>query len=270
MDTLVNIFSDIRKAIIVSLGLHILLLLILIIWKVTFDFSPPEYAEVAFIASTEQVQPAKTNQPVREESTPPEPKEQAPSPEQATTEQPENAVPVELPKRRMLEAEKPELTEREPDKLAPAQEGEKLPARRQSQDAKATEQPSNATGEKISPGAENLAFSGTKTTPNSEQVSGGTAQSQPYTIEGEAADRTVLKKVIPLYPENLQKEAVVKIRFSVLPDGRVGRMIPVQKDEPQLENITMDALKQWRFNPLSPSTKQRTVQGVITFRFELR
>jgi len=115
-----------------------------------------------------------------------------------------------------------------------------------------------------------MALSGAKTSPTSENISGGTAQTQPYTIEGEAADRTVLKKVIPKYPENLQKEAVVKIRFTVLPDGRVGQMIPVQKDDPRLETITMEALRQWRFNPLSQSTEQRSVQGVITFRYELK
>ncbi len=271
MNSFIDMFSDIRKATVLAVGFHLLLILLFFLWKINFNFNPPEYSEIAFIASTEQVQPAKTKETVKPQPSRAVPKQQAPTPKEATTETPENAVPVELPKRRMLEQEPPEIAERQADKLAPAQEGEKLPVRREMQNDQRVEvPPTSSTGEKISPGAQNLALSGAKTSPTSENISGGTAQTQPYTIEGEAADRTVLKKVIPEYPENLQKEAVVKIRFSVLPDGRVGQMIPVQKDAPQLENVTMEALRQWRFNPLSPSSEQRTVQGVITFRYELK
>lgn len=271
MDSFINIFSDIRKATALAVGLHLILALLLILWKINFDFNPPEYSEVAFIASTEQVQPAKTKETVTPQPSRAAPKRETPTPKEATTETPENAVPVDLPKRRMAEEESPEIAERKADKLAPAQQGEKLPVRRETQSEQRVEAPTTrSTGEKISPGAQNLALSGAKTSPTSENLSGGTAQMQPYTIEGEAADRTVLKKVIPDYPENLQKEAVVKIRFTVLPDGRVGQMIPVQKDDPRLENITMEALRQWRFNPLSQSTEQRSVKGVITFRYELK
>ena len=92
----------------------------------------------------------------------------------------------------------------------------------------------------------------------------------PYTITGDAANRTVLNQKIPQYPPGLQKEAVVRIRFTVLPDGRLGQMIPVQKGDPQLEEITLKALRQWRFNPLSPTAEQKNVTGIITFRYELQ
>ena len=92
----------------------------------------------------------------------------------------------------------------------------------------------------------------------------------PFKIEGEASQRSILHKVIPQYPQGLQSEAVVKVQFSVLADGTVGKMVPVIKGNATLENITLDALRQWRFNPLPANTPQREVEGIITFRYILR
>ena len=77
-------------------------------------------------------------------------------------------------------------------------------------------------------------------------------------------------QVLPEYPPGLQREAVVKIRFWVLPDGRVGTMIPVRKGDPKLEEITMKAIRQWRFNAIPASEEQRNVEGVITFVYKLQ
>jgi len=94
--------------------------------------------------------------------------------------------------------------------------------------------------------------------------------SLPYAIEGAVAQRSVVYKIIPDYPENLQKEAVIKIRFTVLPDGKVGEMIPIIRADAKLEKITLDALRQWRFNPLPKNQSPRTETGVITFRYLLK
>ncbi len=76
--------------------------------------------------------------------------------------------------------------------------------------------------------------------------------------------------MLPQYPPGVQREAVVKIRFWVLPDGRISRMIPVIKGDPQLEAVTMQAMSRWRFNPLPSTAEQNTVQGVITFVYKLK
>ncbi|MDZ7261640.1 MAG: energy transducer TonB [candidate division KSB1 bacterium] len=80
----------------------------------------------------------------------------------------------------------------------------------------------------------------------------------------------MISKVIPEYPEGLQQEAVVKIRFTVLPNGLVGEMVPLLKGDATLEKLTLDAFRQWRFNPLPPDVPQNPEQGVITFRYLLR
>ena len=38
----------------------------------------------------------------------------------------------------------------------------------------------------------------------------------------------------------------------------------------KLEKITLDALRQWRFNPLPKNQSPRTETGVITFRYLLK
>jgi TonB family protein len=43
-------------------------------------------------------------------------------------------------------------------------------------------------------------------------------------------------------------------------------MYPLQKGDPMLERSAMDALRQWRFNPLKSNTE---MYGIITFTFRL-
>ena len=98
----------------------------------------------------------------------------------------------------------------------------------------------------------------------------GKGVTMPFLIEGEAAERTVVQRVVPEYPGGLAREAVVKISFTVLPSGVVAKAVPVLKGDATLERIALEAFRQWRFNPLPPDAEQREQQGVITFRFVLR
>ena len=275
-----HLFSDIRRTIAVSLGLHLLFVLLFMLITVGFDFSPPEYAEISFVASPEEttapapVQQAETPeevQPVTPEPTPQETESDRvadqTAPEPAEVSPP--APPVQLPQRRMLEEREPEIVRRNTEKISRDVGSEKIPAMRERVGSQRSRDvsPTQRTGEKIAATPRQLSLNTQGMTPT-EEVGGG-EKTLPYFISGEASERDVLKEVIPDYPEGLQKEAVIKIRFSVTPDGRVSQMIPVQKDYPRLEQLTLDALKQWRFNPLPPGTDQRTVQGIITFRYEL-
>jgi hypothetical protein len=47
-------------------------------------------------------------------------------------------------------------------------------------------------------------------------------------------------------------------------------MIPTIKSDATLEKITLDALRQWRFNPLPSFEQQRSEKGIITFRYLLK
>lgn len=96
----------------------------------------------------------------------------------------------------------------------------------------------------------------------------GEKRDLPFTISGEVSKRSILWKELPQYPKGLQKEATLRFRFSVSPDGSVHNIIPLQKGDPRLEKITIEALYKWKFTPLSPPS-QDIQEGVITFIYKL-
>ena len=90
-----------------------------------------------------------------------------------------------------------------------------------------------------------------------------------FIIKGDIKTREIIENPLPEYPSGLQKEAIVKLFFSVLPNGDVGDIRLVQKGETRLENEAISKLKQWRFNPL-PEGDETIQTGEITFIFKLR
>ncbi len=82
---------------------------------------------------------------------------------------------------------------------------------------------------------------------------------------GGGGNRTVLNKTIPPFPPGASS-AQIRIRFTVLPDGTVGQMIPMQKGDPLLERAAMNALRRWKFNPISGDV---VMTGIIPFTFKL-
>ncbi|MFA6572309.1 MAG: TonB family protein [Bacteroidota bacterium] len=83
---------------------------------------------------------------------------------------------------------------------------------------------------------------------------------------GGGGNRTVLYKKLPKYPAGSNTNATIRIRFIVGTDGTVTSMVPLQKGDPMLEKAAMDALRQWRFNPLSVN---KDMVGIITFTFRV-
>ena len=87
--------------------------------------------------------------------------------------------------------------------------------------------------------------------------------------EGELK-REIYQRRLPEFPPDVQREAIIKIKFTVLPNGLIGSAILLQKGDTKLENLTLEAFKTWRFNPLPSYASQVSQSGVITFRFKLR
>lgn len=84
---------------------------------------------------------------------------------------------------------------------------------------------------------------------------------------GGGGNRIVLHKPLPKFPDGVNTNAELKFRFTVLPDGTVGRIIPLQKADPRLETAALAALRQWRFNVLKEDV---VMEGVIPLSFVLR
>ena len=84
---------------------------------------------------------------------------------------------------------------------------------------------------------------------------------------GGGGNRVVLHKPLPKFPSGVNTNATLKFKFTVLPDGTVGRIIPLQKADPVLETAALNALRQWRFNALN---KDVVMEGIIPLTFVLR
>lgn len=95
-----------------------------------------------------------------------------------------------------------------------------------------------------------------------------------FEIAGPLNNRTIAHKVIPQYPAWAEEQGIigsVRLYFTVTPEGTVRTNIRVTKTTgyPQLDQLGIDALKQWRFAALGTADEGRGEWGIITFNFSL-
>ncbi len=96
------------------------------------------------------------------------------------------------------------------------------------------------------------------------------AGDEMFSISWEGPPRTKISGRLPVFPRGVKKAVTVKIAFDVTPDGTVSFASPLTKGVPELEKVSLDALKAWRFNPLDKSHEQIKQRGVVTFVFKLK
>jgi periplasmic protein TonB len=236
-----------RASYLVSFLLHGLVILTFYYVRVTWQIAVPQLIEIQFESGQEQQSSAES------------------APLQTVTEsvQPEQ---LDLAERRMMESEPETIPINKDAKIVPNEQMHVIQRDIVSANEVAPINRDLNRGEKQMANFD----TNSKLSPDFENRIGDTSIESPFKIEGQAALRSILVKQLPNYPENLQQEAVVRIRFTVLPNGLIGEMIPVLKGSDILEKITMEAFKQWRFNPLPPNVPQVTEQGFITFRYILK
>ena len=87
---------------------------------------------------------------------------------------------------------------------------------------------------------------------------------------GGSGVRKVLTYSIPDYPAGVNKEANVRLRFTIRPDGSVGSIIPITKADTRLEDAALNSLRRWRFEKLPASITPFDQVVVITFPFRLQ
>jgi protein TonB len=102
-------------------------------------------------------------------------------------------------------------------------------------------------------------------------VGGGSGRS-PYEISGALANRRILNAVLPVYPDWARDQgliASVSLKFFVLHTGAVKANITVQRSSGygKLDAAAIDALRQWRFEPLSEAQYGQEQWGFILFKF---
>jgi TonB family protein len=83
---------------------------------------------------------------------------------------------------------------------------------------------------------------------------------------GVGGNRSVLYKELPQYPNGVNTNVQIKLKFVVQPNGAVGTIIAMQRGEPALERAATNALRKWKFNPIA---KNEEMEGYITFTFKV-
>jgi protein TonB len=87
---------------------------------------------------------------------------------------------------------------------------------------------------------------------------------------GGKGKRKIYSYTLPSYPAGVSKEIDVKLRFTILPDGTVGKIFPLIKADTRLESAAINSLKRWRFEPLPGGQNQADQTAVIIFPFRLQ
>ena len=170
---------------------------------------------------------------------------------------------VKLPEQKQ-QVKKPPIKTPQTDKINPEKSEEK-------KQKEVNVAPKTEKGETIQKGAKTSGdIKGTQGDVKADQGTGTSEKkSAPYKLEWEGdIQRTPVIQPLPSYTVDV--EAVITVRFQVMPDGSVGRMIPLKKMNPELEKEVFKTLRSWRFNPLPPGVPQVPQWGTITFRFVLQ
>lgn len=99
---------------------------------------------------------------------------------------------------------------------------------------------------------------------------GGIGKSIGYSIDwGGVGGRRLLSGLYPRYPDGTDKQMVVVLQFTVLPDGSVDAVIPTRKTDELLESASIAALRTWRFEPLPSQLAPQSQTGKVAFNFKL-
>lgn len=246
--------------------LHLLLLTFFILFKIDFRPVVAEFVEVSFTGGWEapavediaysdaKVEDAETLKPLEAQSE-------------------QNIRSIQLPERRQLDLNEEEIIEKVQPEIDKRIEGPPAIKR-----TPVTTAPLTKSGQPFNPflKKEKKIESGIIKKGADEKMLTGTQKVDINLDKAFEIDwmgdikREVYQKRLPEFPEDVHREAVIKIKFTVLPNGLVGSAVLLQKGDTRLENLTLETFKTWRFNPLPTYVKQESQTGIITFQFKLR
>ncbi len=226
-----------------SLGVHLLLLIVLSLMGVAAtDQIPMGFIEVEFGPYSEGRPTVRA--PVQPTPEVHDPVEAEPDVvEQPAVSPPEEVKSVDLPDQAAEVLDEETIEEPEADTIAP----EETQSREEIEDP--VPEPETETVQPLGSGSLD-ASEGEQA--GDEGTSNEAERTAPFQIEG--LNRATVSTPLPVYSE--QVNALISIRITVDPQGRIVRRIPLMKGNPQLEREVMDALLRWRFNPLPPNAPQ--------------
>lgn len=219
----------------ISMIIHLIIFILLLFIKFSMDYPPREYVELSFGKSSQPGSSGAIGTQINQVE------ENAKAETNETVDKSQEVKEVELPKAKNTSEEnvvKPADKEKEETKTVKTETKEKT-------DSKVTTvgQGNKAEGE----------------------------GSFGFDIDwGGQGTRKIYSYILPSYPEGVNKEIDIRLRFSILPDGTVGNILPLTKADTRLENAAINSLRQWRFEALAPGQKQTEQAAVIVFPYRLQ
>ncbi|MBI5809103.1 MAG: TonB family protein [Ignavibacteriales bacterium] len=162
------------------------------------------------------------------------------------------------------ETKQPEVQKNEEEKKV------ELPKAKQQDENNVIEKSNKKVKEETPPNKVKPIVSGESKGKESEQPGTGNSGFGFELDFGGKGIRRISSYTLPEYPEGVSKEIDLKLRFTIRPDGTVGKIFPLIKADARLENAAINSLRQWRFEPLPPTAQQIEQTVVITFPFRLQ
>lgn len=162
------------------------------------------------------------------------------------------------------EAKQPDIKKNEEEKKV------ELPKAKNQDDNNIIEKPNKKQNEETPPNKVKPLVTGETKGKESEQPGSGSSGFGFELDFGGKGIRRITSYILPDYPEGVAKEIDLKLRFTIRPDGTVGKIFPLIKADARLETAAINSLRQWRFEPLPSSAQQLEQTVVITFPFRLQ
>ncbi len=91
-----------------------------------------------------------------------------------------------------------------------------------------------------------------------------------FTLSGELSKRKLLHFLRPEYPVGVSENTIVKLRIRAKPDGTIATIEIVKTGGLAFDRNAIQAVREWRFQPLSPNVEQEIQSGIVTIYFQLR
>jgi len=255
-----------RFALWVTGGVHVLLLIVALFISFDNQFGlRPSFIEVTLgefeAGSPPKPLPQPTPRPTPPVQQPdPEPEPEPPKSEPETETKPVDAPDQPEPVESEIEIVTPDVPEIDPT-VVPETEPEPEPVQPEPIPETEPEVRVDEVPEQTPVQAEDVAEEVAEEGPGDDDE-----LASPYSLKWEGPlGRDPLTQPLP---ENFtNSSANITVRFEVSPDGRIGRIIPLQKMNPELEREVMRTLRNWRFSRLPSTVPQDAQWGTITFRF---
>lgn len=95
-------------------------------------------------------------------------------------------------------------------------------------------------------------------------------EKEGYRLAGELSKRKIIHFKKPEYPENENENTQVKLEIEANPNGTIKSISIVKTGGLSFDNSAMEAVREWRFQPLAPGVKQSIQSGIVTIYFEIK